>query len=186
MRSGVFFGSGVVFALGFWGGLAFWGGLPSSPVSKWQEIAWPFGRDAWPPGRAFRCVATDCGDGAELYVRPKMGFCNCALGVSDDEEVDRVTDLDLISAHFHPLAAGRPVDAAGLTGRSRPYALDMRDNTVHTAAAIALSHRCDALVAVIYAKSAGAPPLDRAALDLLASKDLTAWIDTALGRPTSR
>ena len=23
--------------------------------ANWQEIAWPFPRDAWPAGRAFRC-----------------------------------------------------------------------------------------------------------------------------------
>ena len=34
----------------------------------------------------------------ELYVRPKIGFCNCDRGVADDDEVDRVADLDLISA----------------------------------------------------------------------------------------
>ena len=28
--------------------------------ARWQEIAWPFPRDGWPAGRAFRCA--DCGD----------------------------------------------------------------------------------------------------------------------------
>jgi hypothetical protein len=184
MRSRVILGSGTIFVIGLLGGLAFW--RVSPPSSMWREIAWPFGRDAWPPGRAFRCIAPDCGDGTELYVRPKMGFCNCALGVSDDEEIDRVSDLDLISARFRPLASGKPIHVAGLAGRSRAYVLEMPDGTTRAAAAMALSHRCDALVAVTHGKSAEALSLERAPLDLLSSRALTAWIDSALGRTPAR
>ena len=55
-------------------------------MARWQEISWPFPRDGWPAGRAFRCVS--CGErgGIELYVRPKIGFCNCTTGVADDDE----------------------------------------------------------------------------------------------------
>src|ERR1700742_2916802 len=86
--------------------------------AQWQEIAWPYPRDAWPPGRAFRC--TSCGEGGaavELYVRPKIGFCNCDTGVADDE-VDRVADLDLISQKFVPTADGKVVSLTDLTGRA--------------------------------------------------------------------
>src|SRR5437660_5012041 len=75
----------------------------------WQEIAWPFPRDGWPSGRAFRCDAATCGTETELYVRPKIGFCNSDSGVADDDEVDRVADLDLISERFTPLAPGKAV-----------------------------------------------------------------------------
>jgi hypothetical protein len=186
MRSGVIWGSSAMFVLGLLAGLAFWQGSLSSPNSMWQEIAWPFGRDAWPPGRAFRCIAPDCGYGAEVYIRPKMGFCNCALGVSDDEEVDRVTDLDLISERFRPLAAGEPVHIAGLAGRSRVYALEMPGGAVHPAAGIALSYQCNALAAAVYGKSGKAADFERAALDLLSSKALTVWIDSTLGRASAR
>ncbi len=30
-------------------------------AGDWQEIAWPFPRDGWPAGRAFRCGAGACG-----------------------------------------------------------------------------------------------------------------------------
>ena len=70
---------------------------PAQPVEHWHEIAWPFPRDGWPAGRAFHCAGEPCGGDVELYVRPKAGFCNCDSGVADDDEVDRVTDLDLIS-----------------------------------------------------------------------------------------
>src|ERR1700709_193089 len=85
----------------------------------WHDIAWPFSRDGWPPGHAYRCSAASCGSEMEIYVRPKIGFCNCDTGVADDDEVDRVADLDLISEHFAPLEPGRVVRIADMPGRIR-------------------------------------------------------------------
>src|SRR3954471_21020933 len=125
----------------------------SSDVEGWREIAWPFARDGWPAGRAFRCDAKACGEEVEIYVRPKIGFCNCDSGVADDDEVDRVADLDLISERFAPLEAGRAVRVAEMAGRIRPYELAMSDGSRHSAIGIAVSHRCDLMVAV--AKGSG-------------------------------
>src|ERR1700759_5512268 len=100
-------------------------------IGHWREIAWPFPRDGWPAGRAFRCGADTCGDEVELYVRPKIGFCNCDSGVADDDEVDRVADLDLMSQRFTPLKPGEVVRIDGLSGRSRAYHLDMADGAGH-------------------------------------------------------
>jgi len=61
-------------------------GPSPKPQGAWQEIPWPFPRDAWPAGRAFRCNAAGCGGPMEVYVRPKVGFCNCATGISGDAE----------------------------------------------------------------------------------------------------
>src|SRR3954469_2452320 len=108
----------------------------------WQEIAWPFPRDGWPAGRAFRCKAALCGETIELYVRPKIGFCNCDSGVADDDEVDRVADLDLISARFEPLAPGNVVQVGGMSGRVRNYRLQMQDGSRQSAAGLAVSRRC--------------------------------------------
>jgi hypothetical protein len=121
----VAFIGGVASILAATGMYAVWRGAPGADL--WQEIAWPFGRDAWPAGRAFRCTGTICGSGIELYVRPKIGFCNCATGVADDNEVDRVTDLDLITPRFAPLASGQPVQVADMAGRARDYELQMPD-----------------------------------------------------------
>lgn len=143
---------------------------------KWQEIAWPFPRDGWPAGRAFRCDA--CG-GVELYVRPKIGFCNCTTGVADDDEVDRVTDLDLISERFVPARAGDAVRVADLAGRSRFYDLKMPDGADHAAIGIALSHRCDLLVAVAQGR-AGQSELRRVALEYLASREVHGWMLASL------
>ncbi len=146
----------------------------------WREISWPFPRDGWPAGRAFRCES--CGGelgGVELYVRPKIGFCNCTTGVSDDDEVDRVADLDLISARFIPREAGRAVRVGDLSGRSRAYDLTMSNGTSHAAIGIALSQRCNLLVAV--AQGAAAPAeLQRVAFEHLGSHALHRWMMAAL------
>ena len=148
-------------------------------VAGWQEIAWPFPRDGWPAGRAFRCDAALCGGEIELYVRPKIGFCNCDSGVTDDDEVDRVADLDLISERFAALEPGRVVQVAGMRGRIRNYRLQMQDGSQHAAAGLAVSRRCDLLVAVAQSKGE-VTGLERAALGLLAKGDVTQWMTAAL------
>src|ERR1700720_826532 len=106
--------------------------------AAWQENAWPVPRDGWPAGRAFRCEAASCGTAVELYVRPKIGFCNCDSGVADDDEVDRVADLDLMSQRFTPLEPGKVVRIADMPGRLRSYELRMSDGSQHTAVGIAV------------------------------------------------
>ena len=150
-----------------------------SDIEGWREIAWPFPRDGWPAGRAFRCATELCGDEIEVYVRPKAGFCNCDSGVRDDDEVDRVADLDLISERFAPLEPGRAVRIAGLQGRLRSYDLSMADGSRHAATGIAASRRCDLLVAVAQGK-ATAPQLQRMALEFLGSGDMTQWMVSAM------
>jgi hypothetical protein len=150
-----------------------------SQIEGWREIAWPFPRDGWPAGRAFRCATELCGDEIEVYVRPKAGFCNCDVGVADDDEVDRVADLDLISERFAPLEPGKPVRIAGLPGRLRSYDLSMADGSRHAATGIAVSRRCDLLVAVAQGKGT-APQVQRMALEFLGSSDMTQWMISAM------
>ena len=85
-------------------------------------------------------------------MRPKMGFCNCDRGVADDDEVDRVADLDLLSERFAPLAPGDVVGIADMPGRIRAYDLKMSDGSRHAAFGIAVARRCDLLVAVAHGK----------------------------------
>jgi len=150
-----------------------------SEIEGWQEIAWPFPRDGWPAGRAFRCATEFCGDEIEVYVRPKAGFCNCDSGVADDEEVDRVADLDLMSEHFVPLEPGRVIRIADMPGRLRSYDLQMSDGARHAAVGMAVSRRCDLLVAAAQGKGT-APGIQRVALDFLASGDMVRWMASAM------
>src|SRR6202140_666285 len=158
----------------------FAGGEPGrSAVEGWREIAWPFPRDGWPAGRAFRCATELCGDEIELYVRPKIGFCNCDSGVADDDEVDRVADLDLMSERFVPLEPGKVIRIADMQGRLRSYDLQMADGSRHTAVGIAVSRRCDLLVAVAQGKGV-ASGVRRVALDFLGSSDMARWMISAM------
>jgi hypothetical protein len=150
-----------------------------SDIEGWREIAWPFPRDGWPAGRAFQCAAESCGGEIEVYVRPKIGFCNCDSGVADDDEVDRVADLDLMSQRFVPLEPGRVIHIAGMPGRERRYDLQMSDGSRHSAVGIAVSRRCDLLVAVAQGKGA-APDIQRVALEFLGSDDMTRWMSAAM------
>ena len=143
----------------------------------WREIAWPFPRDGWPAGRAFRCDG-GCG-GIEVYVRPKLGFCNCDRGVADDDEVDRVSDLDLIGDRFAPLRAGQPVRLAGMPGRVRAYELRMQDGARHVAVGFAMSQRCDLLVAVAQG-AATADDVQRVAAAVLETNEIRRWVQSAM------
>jgi len=150
-----------------------------SDVAGWHEVAWPFPRDGWPAGRAFHCAIAACGGDIELYVRPKIGFCNCDGGVADDDEVDRVADLDLISDRFVPLEAGRRIQIADMSGRSRAYDLKLSNGSRHTAIGFALSRRCDLLVAVARGEGT-ASGVQRMAQDFLGSGDIARWMVSAL------
>jgi hypothetical protein len=150
-----------------------------SDFDGWREIAWPFPRDGWPAGRAFRCAAEACGGEVEVYVRPKLGFCNCDSGVADDDEVDRVADLDLMSERFVPLEPGKVTRIADMPGRLRSYDLKMADGSRHTAIGIAVSRRCDLLVAVAQGQGP-APEIQRVALEFLGSGEMTRWMTVAM------
>ncbi len=98
------------------------GGDPATASrAAWAEVKWPFPLDQWGTGRAFQCRAADCGAEINLYLRAKLGFCNCTTGVADDAELDRVGDLELFSDKFAGLADGRPIKVHWMSGRSRPY-----------------------------------------------------------------
>jgi hypothetical protein len=169
---------GGVVAIGTLSGVAaYQHGRPDT--GHWHEIAWPFPRDGWPAGRAFHCGAQSCGEEVELYVRPKIGFCNCDSGVADDDEVDRVADLDLMSQRFVPREAGKVIRIAEMSGRLRAYDLFMPDGSRHAAVGIAVSHRCDLLVAVAQGRG-DAASVRRVALDFLGSGDMTHWMTAAM------
>ena len=144
----------------------------------WSEVTWPFPLDQWGVGRAFRCPATDCGADISL-LRAKLGFCNCATGVSDDAELDRVGDLELLSAKFDGLRDGRPITVGWMKGRSRPYQVAMRYGSPRTALAIAFNDKCDVVVATVLADDVSTA--ERAALGFLNSDLVLRWAEKELG-----
>ena len=85
----------------------------------------------------------------------------------------------MISPNFVPRAPGKVVRVAAMSGRARAYVLDMPDGSHHAAIGIALSHRCDLLVAVVQGDAA-APDVERAALALLGTHGMAHWITVAM------
>ena len=147
--------------------------------AAWSEVKWPFPIDQWGVGRAFRCPAGECGTEIALYLRPKLGFCNCATGVSDDAELDRVGDLELLSDKFKGLRDGRPITVGWMNGRSRPYEVAMPYAAPRKALAIGFNDKCDVVVATVVADDV--PAAERAALAFLNGDVVRRWVEKELG-----
>ena len=107
------------------------------------------GRSRWISGaraRPIRCKAADCGTEVTVYIRAKIGFCNCATGVADDEELDRISDFDLFGNRLTRRSApGQPIAVAWMKGRSRRSRSAARGGK--SALSIGFNDRCDAIVA---------------------------------------
>jgi hypothetical protein len=147
--------------------------------SAWSEVKWPFPMDQWGLGRAFQCRAADCATDISLYLRAKLGFCNCTTGVSDDTELDRVGDLELLSSKFDGLRDGRPISVGWMKGRSRPYDVTMAYAPARSALAIAFNDKCDVVVATVVASDMAAA--ERAALAFLNGDLVLRWAEKELG-----
>ena len=142
----------------------------------WVEVKWPFLLDQWGVGRAFRCRAADCGIDIDIFLRAKIGFCNCETGVADDEEVDRVADVDLLSNRYSPLATGRPATIGGMNGRSRAYDVEQR-----VALAVAVANKCDVVVATVVSARELPVATERAVLEFLNGSIVLSWAKASLG-----
>ncbi len=152
---------------------------PAAAAETWREVRWPWPRDAWPAGRAFECEG--CDGPLEVYVRAKLGFCNCSTGVTDDAEVDGVADLDMLSAAFEPHGPGAALFVSGLAGRMRGYAVTLPGGAVRGASGFALSNRCDLVVAASVGPGADAAPAQEAVTRLLGSGAVGGWVRSLVG-----
>jgi len=156
-------------------------GASESIHARWNEVKWPFPLDQWGVGRAFQCRAADCGGEINLYLRAKLGFCNCATGVSDDAELDRVGDLDLLSNKFRGLRDGQPISVGWMQGRSRPFHVTIPYSSPRTALAIAFNDKCDVVVATVVADENRVPAAETAALEFLNGELVLRWAEKELG-----
>jgi hypothetical protein len=143
----------------------------------WTEIDWPFGADPWGKGKAFRCKAEDCGGEVQLYVRPKLGFCNCATGVADDGDLEQMGDLPLIGKAT-PTAAGREIVVGPMRGRSRAYRVE---GNPKAALSLAFNQRCDMVAATALLAPGATASLEPAVLAFLNSDRMLKWAEIALG-----
>ena len=151
---------------------------PHRPV--WTEVTWPFPIDQWGGGWAFQCKAADCGADVNLYLRPKIGFCNCETGVADDEELDRVSDVDLIGSERSALGPGRPIAVDWTKGRSRSRSYKVGASSAKSVLSLAFNSRCDVVVATVVA---GDEPVaqEQAVLEFLNSDLVRQRVEVVLG-----
>lgn len=152
---------------------------PPHPV--WAEVKWPFPVDEWGMGKAFRCEAAACGGEVNLYIRAKIGFCNCTTGVSDDAELDRLSDLRLIGETPSVLGPGRPINVAWMKGRSRSYAVVDSFRVRKSALAVAFNDHCDAVVATVVVAHDRPALIEPGVIDFLNSRTIIRWAEVTLG-----
>jgi hypothetical protein len=147
----------------------------------WVEVKWPFPIDQWGSGRAFVCKTVDCGAEVRLYLRAKLGSCNCATGVAEDADLDRMSDFDLIGGEVSPLGAGRPITIGWMKGRSRAYTLTSRNRPGGSALSAAFNDRCDMIVATVVLPHDRPAEIEPAVLEFLNSSSVLHWVEMALG-----
>ena len=152
--------------------------LPLEPV--WAEAKWPFPIDQWGTGRAFACAAPNCGAEVSLYIRPKIGFCNCATGVADNAELERVADTELVTQQLRPRGPSRPIKVGWMQGLSRSYWAsdgEMKESLL----SVAFNDECDVVVAVV--KLAGGDPgiLEPEVIAFLNTNPMVLWTKKELG-----
>ena len=143
-------------------------GRPALDRAAWSETAWPFLRDQWGGGRALHCVGAPCDEDSRLYLRAKVGFCDCFNHVEDDDDIDRLTDFDLIGGdRVVPLGPGRLLALTAGPARLRAFRLEGKRGEVRHAMAAVMAIDCQARVAMLVSKRHPTPALEATMLDLL-------------------
>jgi hypothetical protein len=158
---------------------------PALAVSKstagWTEVQWPFPLDQFGRGKAFQCAAADCGAPVRLYVRAKIGFCNCTTGVADDDELERIGDLELLGGKVAAQGDGRPIAVAWMKGRSRSYALAGGNRHGRSALSIGYNDRCDAIVATVLVEHDRPGDVEAGVIEFLNGPIVMRWAEVTLG-----
>jgi len=146
----------------------------------WTETDWPFGADPWGKGKAFRCRAADCGAEVKVYLRAKIGLCNCATGVADDDDVDRMGDLALVG-EASPLGTSRPIRIASMEGRSRAYTLNAGSPVGKTAISVIFRERCDMIAATAVLGNDRPAAIEPSVIEFLNGATVMRWAEITLG-----
>jgi hypothetical protein len=153
---------------------------PDAIEPDWSEAKWPFPQDQWGVGKAFVCQPADCGVKIEVFIRPKIGFCNCSTGVSDDNELERVADTDLVSPKVRPLGPGSPVKVGWMRGLSRLYAVS-DDKPNERLLSVGFNDECDAVVALATLGNGDPAVVAPAVISFLNTRPVVLWAKKELG-----
>ena len=152
----------------------------------WTPSAWPMINDQFGAGSAFACEEAFCGAATKVTVRAKIGYCNCTTGVADDEELERVGDIEALAGDAQPVASGQAITIGQMQGRIRAYARP--GQPARAIWSIAVSDQCDVIVATATGDDGrggdgdGTPALDARALTFLRSASVTRWADRVVTR----
>jgi hypothetical protein len=158
-------------------------GRPMNPAAKqpvWTEVKWPFPLDQWGAGKAFVCISADCGVRVELSIRPKIGYCNCTSGVSDDTELERVSDTDLVSPRTRARGRSNPIKVGWMEGRSRSYWASDAEAGMGLLS-VAFNDECDVVVALATFGDGDPATIEPAVTGFLKSTPMVLWAKKELG-----
>ena len=140
----------------------------------WREAAWDMPLDNWGQGKAWMSRTAD---GAELrlFARTKTGFCNCFSGIANDDEIDRVGDVDLHGEDFAPVAPGTIASVGELPGRKRLFQTRGGWTGGRYVLSIVAATDCKAVVATIVSREQVPPEAETAAIALLTAEPFRRW-----------
>jgi hypothetical protein len=186
MKRATAIAAAAAFVLGGAIGAAAWfsppgGAIATAPQPTWSEVAWPFPMDQWGKGKAFQCKAADCGTDVTVYIRAKIGFCNCTTGVADDDELDRISDYDLLGNRLSALGPGREISVAWMKGRSRAFTIGGPHRLGVSALSVGFNDRCDAIIATAVLGHDRPAALESHVIAFLNSKPVLRWAEVTLG-----
>jgi hypothetical protein len=146
----------------------------------WSEMTWPFPIDQWGLGKAFRCGPADCGTTIDVFLRPKIGFCNCTSGVSDEAELARIGDTGLIDPAPEASGPGRALQVGWMAGMSRTYRLPGRSANTNLLS-LAFNDECDVIVALAVTEDADPGAAEAVVLSFLNTDRMVLWAKKELG-----
>jgi hypothetical protein len=116
-----------------------------------------------------------------LYVRAKLGFCNCTTGIADDAELERMGDLDLIGRRAVPWRPGRLITVGSMAGRSRIFGVTDSRRSNEAVISAAFNERCDMIAATVVLDHEQPDAVEAAVIDFLNSESMLKWAEVTLG-----
>ena len=150
-------------------------GAAPDAAPLWQEAQWTPPIDNWGTGKAYTCDNAACPGGVKMYARTKVGFCNCYTGVANDDEIDRIGDVDLHGETYTPGAPGVVTSIGDLQGRKRSFRIDNRWTGTTHVLSIVVATDCKAIVATLVSSAPITAAEEHAAVAVLTEKPFQQW-----------
>ena len=100
--------------------------------------------------------------------------------MADDEDLDRMGDLDLVG-EVSPLGAGRSISVAWMKGRSRSYTLSASNPLGKTVISVVVNERCDMIAATALLGHDRPAATEPSVIEFLNSDTVMRWAEITLG-----